>query len=99
MTINRHNPVLASGTTATTSAVPASVVVETGLRKVAGGSSGAGVLGASAPSNGVVFTVVENSPVDGSITIYAWKHTSTSNPTLIAATGAVTNIAWHCFGD
>jgi hypothetical protein len=50
---------------------------------------------AAIANNAPTITLVDNA--DGTFSIYGWKFTSTANPTLIAATSAVT-VSWFAIG-
>lgn len=84
-------PHVAAGTKALSGSNPTTVT--TGLSTIAE----CVVTLATATAPGVSTTTVTYTASGGTLSLYAWKPTSSSNPTLIASTGTDT-VAWSCFG-
>jgi hypothetical protein len=87
---SKHRPFVSGGAVTFTG----NTTIRTGfakdrpLRSVVVTLSNGGGTPATVANAADAFTFNDNG--DGTITIYAWMNTSVSNPTLIAATGAVT---------
>ena len=93
MGVNKHDPIEAAGV----ASVTGSAVVTTGLRKIAAGSAfaqSAELLEANLVKASA-FSVNENYPKDGQITINAWK---ISAGAYVAATEAV-SVNWQAKGE
>lgn len=92
--LSKHNNLLAFGEDTVTISLKG---VKTGLNRIDGFAPVLVASGASTANKCPVITYVISDDKK-TVDIYCWKHTSTSNPTLIAATDAV-QVGWSAIGE